>query len=159
MLRPNKVAAAARALGLNIEIVEFEQTTRTAEDAAAAIGCEVAQIVKSLLFVADGQPVLALVSGANRLHEGKLARLRAVGRKKVRRADADATRVATGFAIGGVPPFGHAASLPVYVDEDLMRFETVWAAGGTPNAVFAIAPDDLLRATNGIVADIRADPR
>src|SRR5512143_1513449 len=130
-----KVADAARALGLSIGIVEFEETTRTAQDAANAIGCQVAQIVKSLLFVVDGQPVMALVSGVNRLDERKLAALRGVGRKQVERADADAAKAATGFSIGGVPPFGHASRLPVYVDEDLARFDVVWAAAGTPFAV------------------------
>ena len=148
----------------NIEIVEFEQTTRTAQDAADAIGqhpsgigCQVAQIVKSLLFVVDGQPVMALVSGDNRLDERKLAGQRGVGRKKVKRADADAAKAATGFSIGGVPPFGHTSSLPVYVDQDLTRFETVWAAAGTPYAVFAITPDDLVRASSGTVVGLAAD--
>jgi Cys-tRNA(Pro) deacylase len=159
-----KVADAARALGLDVEIVEFEQTTRTAQEAADAIGqhpsgigCQVAQIVKSLLFVVDGEPVMALVSGPNRLDERKLAALRGVGRKKVKRADADTAKAATGFSIGGVPPFGHTSSLPVYVDEDLTRFEVVWAAAGTPFAVFAIAPEDLVRASGGTVAKLAAD--
>jgi hypothetical protein len=99
-----KVAHAARALGLSVEIVEFEETTRTAQDAAHTIDCQVAQIVKSLLFIVDGQPVMALVSGVNRLDERKLAALRGVGRKQVERADADIAKAATGFSIGGVPP-------------------------------------------------------
>ena len=152
-----KVADAAQALGLDVEIVEFEQTTRSAQDAAEAIGCQVAQIVKSLLFVVDGQPVMALVSGANRLDERKLAALRGVGRKKVKRADADTAKAATGFSIGGVPPFGHKSSLPIYVDQDLTRFEVVWAAAGTPFAVFAITPDELMRASEGMVVDLAAD--
>jgi Cys-tRNA(Pro) deacylase len=159
-----KVADAARQLGLSVEIVEFEETTRTAQDAANAIGkhpsgmgCHVAQIVKSLLFVADGQPVMALVSGANRLDERKLAALRGVGRKKIKRADADTAKTVTGFSIGGVPPFGHTSRLPVYVDEDLTRFEVVWAAAGTPFAVFAITPEELVRASEGIVANLAAD--
>jgi Cys-tRNA(Pro) deacylase len=152
-----KVADAALALGLDVEIVEFEQTTRTAQDAADAIGCQVAQIVKSLLFVVDGEPVMALVSGPNRLDERKLAALRGVGRKKVKRADADTAKAATGFSIGGVPPFGHKSSLPVYVDEDLTRFEVVWAAAGTPFAVFAITPEELVRASGGTVAGLAAD--
>ena len=152
-----RVSAAAREFKLEIEVVAFEQPTRTAEDAAAAIGCDVGQIVKSLLFLADGAPVMALVSGANRLHEGKLARLRGVGRKKGRRADADTTRAVTGFAIGGVAPFGHPQPLPVYVDADLMQYETVWAAAGTPNTVFAVSPADLLRVTDGNVVDLKQD--
>ena len=152
-----KVADAAQALGLDVEIVEFEQTTRSAQDAAEAIGCQVAQIVKSLLFVVDGQPVMALVSGANRLDKRKLAALRGVGRKKVKRADADTAKAATGFSIGGVPPFGHKSSLPVYVDQYLTHFEVVWAAAGTPFAVFAITPDELVRASGGMVVDLAAD--
>ncbi|MEW5958834.1 MAG: YbaK/EbsC family protein [Chloroflexota bacterium] len=153
-----KVAEAARERGLEIEIKEFEATTRTAEDAARAIGCMVAQIVKSLLFVVDGQPVMALVSGPNRLDEHKLAGLRGVGKKKVKRADADIVRQATGFAIGGVPPFGHQTDLPTYIDHDFWQFEIIWAAAGTPNAVFAITPDALVRASRGAIADLKADP-
>jgi Cys-tRNA(Pro) deacylase len=150
-----KVADAARALGLSVEIVEFEETTRTAQDAAHTIGCQVAQIVKSLLFIVDGQPVMALVSGVNRLDERKLAALRGAGRKQVERADADTAKAATGFSIGGVPPFGHTSRLPVYVDEDLTRFDVVWAAAGTPFAVFAITPEELVRASQATVADLR----
>jgi Cys-tRNA(Pro) deacylase len=152
-----KVADAARELGLDVEIVEFEQTTRTAQEAADAIGCQVAQIVKSLLFVVDGQPVMALVSGANQLDERKLAALRGVSRKKVKRADADTAKEATGFSIGGVPPFGHKSNLPVYVDLDLTRFDVVWAAAGTPFAVFAITPDELLCAIRGALAELAVD--
>jgi Cys-tRNA(Pro) deacylase len=150
-----KVADAARTLGLSVEIVEFEETTRTAQDAAHAIGCQVAQIVKSLLFIVNGQPVMALVSGVNRLDECKLAALRGVGRKQVERADADTTKAATGFSIGGVPPFGHLSRLPVYVDEDLTRFDVVWAAAGTPFAVFAVTPEELVRASQGTVANLK----
>jgi len=112
--------------------------------------------VKSLLFVVDGGPVMALVSGANQLDERKLAALRGVGRKKVKRADADTAKAATGFSIGGIPPFGHTSQLPVYVDEDLTRFEIVWAAAGTPFAVFAVTPDELVRASGGMVVDLAA---
>ena len=150
-----KVADAARALGLSVEIVEFEETTRTAQDAARTIGCQVAQIVKSLLFIVNGQPIMALISGVNRLDERKLAALRGVGRKQVERADADTTKAATGFSIGGVPPFGHTSRLPVYVDEDLTHFDVVWAAAGTPFAVFAITPEELVRASQGAVADLK----
>jgi Cys-tRNA(Pro) deacylase len=153
-----KVAAAAQTLGLTIDIIEFEATTRTAPDAAAAIGCTVGQIVKSLLFVVNDRPIMVLVSGSNQLDEKKLAALCGVGRKKVKRADADTARQATGFAIGGVPPFGHATSLPVYIDEDFFQFKTIWAAAGTPNAVFAITPTELVRATGGTVVDLKAGP-
>src|SRR5262245_50837001 len=113
-----KVAEAGQALGVTLTIKEFAESTRTAADAAQAIGCTVAQIVKSLLFVVDGQPVMALVSGVNQLDEKKLAAHCDVSRKKVKRADAEITRAATGFAIGGIPPFGHTQPLPTYIDQD-----------------------------------------
>jgi Cys-tRNA(Pro) deacylase len=152
-----KVADAAQSLGLTIEIKEFEATTRTAQDAANAIGCTVGQIVKSLLFVVADRPTMALVSGENQLDEKKLGGICGVSRKKVKRADADTARQATGFAIGGVPPFGHATPLPVYIDEDFFQYEVIWAAGGTPNAVFAITPAELARVTGGTVADLKTD--
>lgn len=151
-----KVADAARELGLNITIKEYTETTRTAEDAASAIGCTVGQIVKSLVFVVDRQPVMVLISGPNRLDEKKLAELGEVSRKKIKRADADTVREVTGFAIGGVPPFGHKDKLPIYIDRDFWQYDVIWAAAGTPNAVFAITPDDLARATGGQVADLKA---
>jgi Cys-tRNA(Pro) deacylase len=152
-----KVAAAAQELGLTITIKEFEAPTRTAQDAANAIGCEVAQIVKSLLFIVNEQPVIVLVSGSNQLDEKKLAALCGVGRKKVKRSDADLARDITGFAIGGVPPFGHKTRLPTYIDQDLLKFEVIWAAAGTPNAVFAITPGELTRITQGLVADLKLE--
>ena len=153
-----KVAQAAQQLDLHINIVEFDQTTRSAQDAAAAIGCQVAQIVKSLCFVAAEQPVMALVSGGNQLDERKLAQVCGVSRKKVKRADAETVKAATGFTIGGVPPFGHSTTLPVYVDADLLQFEVIWAAAGTPFAVFAVSPADLVRASKGIVTDLKQNP-
>jgi Cys-tRNA(Pro) deacylase len=150
-----KVAATAHQLGLDITIKEFEATTRTAEDAARAIGCTVGQIVKSLVFIVNGQPTLTLVSGPNRLDEKKLAVLCGVGKKKVKRGDADTAREATGFAIGGVPPFGHQTKLPTYIDEDFGQFDLIWAAAGTPNAVFSITPDELARVTGGMVVDLK----
>lgn len=152
-----KVADAAQALGLHIRVTEFEASTRTAEDAANAVGCRVGQIVKSLIFVVRDRPTLVLVSGDNRLDEKKLAALCGVGRKQVRRGDADTARQATGFAIGGVPPFGHPTALPVYLDADLEQFDVVWAAAGTPNAVFEITPQALIQATQGTVASVKLD--
>ena len=152
-----KVAEAATALDLSITIKEFDAGTRTAEDAAKAIGCTVAQIVKSLLFVVDGRPTMALVSGANRLDEKKLAGACEVSRKKVKRSDAETAREATGFAIGGVPPFGHTRQLSTYIDQDLMQFDLIWAAAGTPNAVFSIRPQDLVRVTAGTVVHLKKD--
>ena len=150
-----KVADAARALGVDIEVQEHAMSARTAAEAAHAVDCEVGQIVKSLLFIVDAQPTLVLVSGANQLDEGKLAALCGVGKRRVQRSQADAARQVTGFAIGGIPPFGHPTPLPTYMDIDLVQYETIWAAAGTPHAVFAVAPQDLLRATNGMVAEVK----
>ena len=147
-----RVRTALRECGLHPPITEFDASTRTAADAAATIGTTVAQIVKSLVFLAGEQPILVLMSGENRASTTKLAS--AIG-QKVRRADADVVRQATGFAIGGVPPVGHSTALPVYMDEDLLRFQTVWAAAGTPNAVFPIAPSDLVRASGARMADLK----
>ena len=148
------VVDAGAARGLVIEPRSFPEGTKTAADAAAAIGVEVGQIVKSLVFLVDGAPVVALVAGDNRLDEKKLAV--AHGGGKVARADADAVRAATGFPIGGVPPLGHTEPLPVYVDRDLQRFDEVWAAAGTWTDVFPVSPADLVRVTGGTVADLAA---
>ena len=139
------VADAAIAAGVTIDIKVLGQSSRTAEEAADACGTTVGQIVKSLVFAGkdSGKPVLLLVSGANRVKEGLVGR--AIGEKIVR-PDADFVRDKTGFAIGGIPPFGHAEKLATYIDEDLMAFDTVWAAAGTPNSVFEIKPGDLARA-------------
>lgn len=150
-----KAADAAEALGVKIEILEYVETTRSAQEAADVIGCEVAQIVKSLCFMVQDAPVMALVSGVNQLDEKKLAGLCSVGRKKVKRANADQVKASTGFSIGGVPPFGHAKPLTIFVDEDLLRFETVWAAAGTPFAVFAIAPSDLVKGCGGTAVSLK----
>jgi Cys-tRNA(Pro) deacylase len=155
--KAQKVADAAHQAGLEITIKEFETSTRTAQDAANSIGCMVAQIVKSLVFVVNGRPTLILVSGPNRLDEKKLAALCGVSKKKIKRADADTVREATGFAIGGVPPFGHQTKLSTYIDEDFWQFDIIWAAAGTPNAVFAVTPDELEKATGGIKSDLKVD--
>jgi Cys-tRNA(Pro) deacylase len=147
-----RVVEAAAGLGLVIEVHEFPDGTRTAEDAARAIGVEVGQIVKSLVFLADGEPVVALVSGANQLDEAKLAL--AAGATTTGRASAERVREATGFPVGGVPPLGHANELATFVDEDLLAFDEVWAAAGTPHLNFAIAPQDLSRVTGERVCDL-----
>lgn len=152
-----KVANAAQQLGLAIEIVEFAQTTRTAQEAADAIGCTVAQIVKSLCFAVGGEAIICLVSGANQLDEKKLAALCNVGRKQVQRADANFVKEQTGFSIGGVPPFGHSQPLHIFIDEDLLAYPVVWAAAGTPFAVFAISPAALHSASKGTVADLKRE--
>jgi prolyl-tRNA editing enzyme YbaK/EbsC (Cys-tRNA(Pro) deacylase) len=144
------VVEAARGLGLSIEPREFPEGTRTAADAAAAIGVTVGQIVKSLCFAVDGEVVMALVSGGNQLDEARLAA--AAGGDTCERVDADTVRAATSFPIGGVPPFGHATPLRVFVDEDLLQYDVVWAAAGTPHSNFSIAPHQLVEATKGTVA-------
>jgi prolyl-tRNA editing enzyme YbaK/EbsC (Cys-tRNA(Pro) deacylase) len=146
------VVAAGRSRGLELEVREFPDGTRTAADAARAIGCQVDQIVKSLVFVADTHPVLVLCSGGNRVDVVKVGRERSAA--TVRKADAGEVRAATGYAIGGTPPFGHARDLPVLIDRHLTGFEVVWAAAGTPRHVFPVAPGDLVAATGGLVADI-----
>ncbi len=147
-----RVVSAAADAGLQIEVQRYPEGTRTAEDAARAVGCTVGQIVKSLVFVVDDRPTLALVSGANRVDMAKLAA--AAGGASARRADGDEARSATGFAIGGVPPFGHAGAVDVLVDGDLLAHAMLWAAAGLPDAVFSIGPDELLRVSGGRVADL-----
>jgi prolyl-tRNA editing enzyme YbaK/EbsC (Cys-tRNA(Pro) deacylase) len=139
-------------LGPGFEVLEFEESTRTSQDAAAAVGCTVAEIAKSLIFKsAEGRAVLVIASGVNRVDEKKVAAL--LG-QKIGRADADFVRDRTGYAIGGVPPVGHASTPIVLIDTDLMQFSHVWAAAGTPNAVFRLTPDDLVGLTQGRVADV-----
>lgn len=158
-LHPNaaRVAEAAARSGLVLRIERFPAGTRTAADAARAVGCDVAQIVKSLVFMADGTPVLALVSGADRVDAARLAA--ALGAGEIRRANGDEARAATGFAIGGIPPFGHPRPLEVLIDASLLRHEVVWAAAGLPDAVFAVAPAQLRAVAGARVASIAtADP-
>ncbi len=142
----------ARAHGIDPKVQEFPAGTRTAQDAADAIGCAVAQIVKSLVFVADERPVLALTSGSNRVDESKLAS--ELGVATIRKANAAEVRAATGYAIGGTPPFGHLTDLEVVCDRDLTAHEEVWAAAGTPSTVFALTPRQLLDATSARVVDL-----
>jgi len=150
------VVQAGRGLGLAMDVREFPEGTRTAADAAGAIGCALDQIVKSLVFMADSTPVLVLTSGANRVDVVKVAK--ATGTVMVRKADAGEVRAATGYAIGGTPPFGHARRLEVLVDQHLGRFDTVWAAAGTPRHVFPIPAGELARVTGGRLADVALDP-
>ena len=145
---------AADALGLKIEPITFTETTRTAEDAARAIGCDVGQIVKSLIFQSEGRPILFLVSGANRLDPKLAADVAEV--PVLDKADADLTKRATGFSIGGVPPFGHVTDLPIYMDEDLMGFDVVWAAAGRPDSVFSVVARLLQERTEARVARLKA---
>lgn len=146
--------ARAAALGLELTPRRFPDGTRTAPDAARAVGCDVAQIVKSLVFLADGRPVLALTSGANRVDEAKLAA--ATGATSVRKATAEEVRTATGYAIGGTPPFGHDTPLVVLCDRHLLEHEVVWAAAGTPMDVVPLTPTQLLTASRATPVDIDA---
>jgi Cys-tRNA(Pro) deacylase len=138
-----KVVEAAAAAGLEIEVREFPDGTKTAADAAAAIGCAVAAIVKSLVFTVDGEAVVALVPGDRRLDTGALAQM--AGGVDVGRADLDTVRRATGYSAGGTPPFGHATAVRVFADLALERHDPLWAAAGTPTTVFPISPADLDR--------------
>ncbi len=144
---------AARVSGHPVEVRTFPQGTKTAQDAARAIGCEVGQIVKSLVFVADGRPVLALTSGANRVDVARLAAL--AGSGEARRADPEEARAATGFAVGGTPPFGHLGPVRVFMDRDLLAYEEIWAAAGTPDSVFRTTPTELRRTARAEVVDLK----
>lgn len=148
-----RVVDAAAELGLTITPRRFPEGAKTAADAAAAIGVEVGQIVKSLIFAVDGEVVLAYVSGANQLDEARLAA--AAGGARCTRVDADTVRSTTGYPIGGVPPFGHATPLRAFVDPDLLAYDEVWAAAGTWHDVFALAPEDLVRVAGGVVVDLK----
>ena len=150
-----RFAAALDDSGLDVDVRSFPESTRTAADAASAIGCDVDQIVKSLVFEAGGTPTMVLVDGASRVDESRLAR--ELGVDAVGRADPDTVRAATGYAIGGVPPFGHATQLPVLVDRGLLEHDVVWAAAGTPNTVFPIAPSALVDVAGATVVDGLAD--
>ena len=154
-VHPNtlRVIAAAREAGLEITTRRFPEGTKTAADAAAAIGVAVGQIVKSLVFAVDGEIVMAYVSGANQLDEKKLAA--AAGGAKCSRVDADAVRAATGYPIGGVPPLGLATQMRIFIDPDLLQYDEVWAAAGTWNDVFAIKPDSLVLSTGGLIVDLK----
>ncbi|MBI3451944.1 MAG: YbaK/EbsC family protein [Rhodospirillales bacterium] len=150
-----KVEDALAALGLGRRVVESERATRTSAEAAATVGCSVAQIAKSILFRAatTDRPVMVIASGVNRIDEKKVAALLGEGLKK---ADAEFVRARTGFVIGGVPPLAHAEKLIIFLDRDLLALPRIWAAAGTPNAVFPLTPDELLRVTGGQPADIKA---
>ena len=149
-----KVQDALNALGYNHEVIEFAQTTRTSVEAAAAIGTTVAQIAKSLIFKTKHthRAVLVIASGVNRVNEKKLAALTG---ESIERPDADFVRTQTGFAIGGVPPIGHTNPIETWIDEDLKAFDIIWAAAGTPFAVFQLTPTELVALTGGHVIAIK----
>jgi prolyl-tRNA editing enzyme YbaK/EbsC (Cys-tRNA(Pro) deacylase) len=149
-----KVQKALQAQGLNCEVVQMHKTTRTAKDAAQAVGCEVGQIVKSLVFKSaqSRKPILVVASGANRVNEELLARQIS---EPVKMADPEFVRQMTGFAIGGVPPTGHLQPLTIFIDEDLLKYDHIWAAAGTPHAVFKLTPDELKTITAGTVISVK----
>lgn len=148
-----KVQQALQKLGFSLEVVELPRSTRTALEAAQAVGCQVGQIVKSLVFkgLRSQQPILVAASGSNRVNEKRIALVTA---EPLGKADADFVRQHTGFVIGGVPPLGHAQPLQTFIDEDLMQYSEIWAAAGTPHAVFRLTPDDLVKMTGGRVIRI-----
>jgi prolyl-tRNA editing enzyme YbaK/EbsC (Cys-tRNA(Pro) deacylase) len=147
---------AARALGVDPEIRRFPEGTKTAADAAAAVGCELGQIVKSLVFIADDRPVLALTAGDHRVDVGKLAHVARA--REARRADSEEARAATGFAVGGTPPFGHPDRLRAFADPALLRHAVVWSGAGVPDAVFALDPGRLVTLAGAKPADFVENP-
>lgn len=151
--KAQKVQEFLTSLGLSIEVKELPQSTRTAQEAAQAVGCTVGQIAKSLVFrgVHSGKAILVMASGLNRVNEARLAEL--IG-EPIIKADAAFVRIHTGFAIGGVPPIGHSSSLETYIDEDLLQYKEIWAAAGTPQAVFRLTPEELQRIVPGKIISI-----
>jgi Cys-tRNA(Pro) deacylase len=150
-----KIQDALHALGFELTVIEHTESTRTAQEAADRVGVTLGQIVKSLIFKGktSGKPILVLTSGANRVDE---KRIKSYAGEKIVRADADFVREVTGYAIGGVPPIAHAQQMETYLDEDLLHYDLIWAAAGTPNAVFELTPDDLKKMTKGTVAKINS---
>jgi prolyl-tRNA editing enzyme YbaK/EbsC (Cys-tRNA(Pro) deacylase) len=148
-----KVQESLKSLGMDCRVVELPGSTRTAADAASAVGCRVEQIAKSIVFQGktSGKPVMVIASGSNRVNEKKLRDLIS---EPVKKADADFVRIHTGFAIGGVPPVGHANPIESYIDEDLMNYAEIWAAAGTPHAVFKLVPRELIAMTKGKVINV-----
>jgi len=149
-----KVQDTLTARGFNCKVIEFQESTRTAQEAADRAGCTLGQITKSLIFKgkASSKPILVLTSGANRVDEKLISQYTG---EAIGRADADFVRAVTGFAIGGVPPLGHAQKMETYLDEDLLQYKTIWAAAGTPNAIFELTPDDLQKMTGGKVVRVK----
>jgi Cys-tRNA(Pro) deacylase len=149
----SQVAEALAQAGVETEVREFAESTRTAQEAAATIGTTLSRIVKSLVFLSGDQPILALVSGENRVDTQRLGEITGGA---IKRASADEARAATGFSIGDVPPVGHPARLATYLDQDLLQYDEVWAAAGMRNTVFRITPTDLQCITDAVVVDLAA---
>lgn len=156
-LSPDDVKEALKSLGLTIEVQTFEQSTRTAQEAAAALSAPLGSIVKSLCFIVEDQPVIVLTAGDKRVDDRKLGALYRVGRKKVKIADAETTLGITGYAPGGVPPVGHKRQIPIVIDDTLGRFEIVYAAAGSANAIFPIPYASLVKVSQGNVTDVVKD--
>lgn len=148
-----KVQQALDAIGIQLEVVELPASTRTSQEAAQAVGCLVGQIAKSIIFQAleSHRPILVIASGPNRVNEKIIQEL--IG-EAIGKADADFVRQRTGFVIGGVPPVGHSERLETFIDQDLLQYQEIWAAAGTPHAVFRLKPDDLLHMTCGLVIKV-----
>ena len=151
--RAQQVQETLTALGLSVQVVELPRSTRTAGEAAAAVGCHVGQIAKSLVFkgVHSQKPILVVASGANRVNEAAMA---AIVGEPIEKADAEFVRACTGYAIGGVPPAGHRQRIETFIDADLLHHAEIWAAAGTPNALFRLSPEELVRITEGRVVTI-----
>ena len=149
-----KIQDQLKSLGYGYTVIEHTESTRTAQEAADRAGCELGQIVKSLIFKGreSGKPILVLTSGANRVDEKRIS---GYAGEHINRADADFVRAVTGFAIGGVPPVGHVQKMETYIDEDFLRYPTIWAAAGTPNAIFELKTEDLQKMTNGTVVQVK----
>ncbi len=149
-----KVQEALQRLGFKNKVLELQTTTRTSAEAAQAVGCEVGQIAKSIVFrtVKTDQPVLVIASGPNRINE---KRIEEKVSEPIGKADADFVRQKTGFVIGGVPPVGHKEKMQIFIDEDLLKYQEIWAAAGTPNALFKLTPSELIRMTGGEVISIK----
>ncbi|MBK7320455.1 YbaK/EbsC family protein [Candidatus Villigracilis affinis] len=149
-----KIQALLNSLGYNYTVIEHAESTRTAQEAADRAGCELGQIVKSLIFrgKTSGKPILVLTSGVNRVDEKRISEYAG---ESISRADADFVRTVTGYAIGGVPPIGHNEKMETYLDEDFLQYKMVWAAAGTPNAIFELTMDDLQKMTEGKITQVK----
>ena len=149
-----KIQDLLNLLGYKLNVIEHAESTRTAQEAADRAGCELGQIVKSLIFKGKttNKPILVLTSGANRVDE---KRIREYAGESIGKADADFVRAVTGYAIGGVPPLGHVQKMETYIDEDFLQFQTVWAAAGTPNAIFELTMEDLQKLTSGKIVMVK----
>jgi prolyl-tRNA editing enzyme YbaK/EbsC (Cys-tRNA(Pro) deacylase) len=151
---PQKVQEALKALGFTNQVLELQSTTRTSAEAAQAVGCTVEQIAKSIVFQGKQthKPILVIASGPNRVNEKRIEEFIS---EPLGKADANYVREQTGFVIGGVPPLGHLEKLEIFIDEDLLKYEEIWAAAGSPNAVFKLTPSDLIKMTGGRVVSIK----